>query len=139
MSWQDWSTFGESRLHLPGQSAPLFARGLQDTWGASVGVRRPFGERWTASAGVNYESSPGTDGGVPAYFPVAEQWRLAAGAERSINDALRLRAGLSVVFQGDAEVVQLTHPLPLPGIPPLTGAYEDTLVYVIALAADFML
>ena len=139
LSWQDWSTFGESRLQLPGQPSPLFASGLQDTWGASVGIRRPFGERWTALAGVNYESNPGTDGGVPAYFPVAEQWRLAAGAERSISDALRLRAGLSVVFQGDAEVVQLTHPLPLPGIPPLTGAYEDTRVYVIALAADFML
>jgi long-chain fatty acid transport protein len=139
MSWQDWSTFGESSLKLPGQSSPIFAHGLQDTWGASLGVRRPLGERWTGSAGVGYESSPAKDAGVPVYFPVAEQWRIAAGAERSIGDAVRLRAEFSLVLQGDAEAVQLTHPLPLPGIPQMTGTYEDTRVYMIALAADFML
>jgi len=52
---------------------------------------------------------------------------------------MRLRAELSVVLQGTAEVVQLTHPLPLPGIPPLTGAYQDTRVYMLAIAADFTL
>lgn len=139
LSWQDWSKFGESKLKLPGVSSALIAGGLQDTWGASIGVRRAFGQDWVASAGVSYESDPATDAGVPIYFPVAEQWRIAAGAERSISDALRLRAELSVVLQGDADVVQVTHPLPLPGIPPLTGAYEDTRVYMLALAADFML
>jgi long-chain fatty acid transport protein len=139
LSWQDWSTFGESQLKLSGSSSPMFASGLQDSWGASIGVRRAFGQGWAGSIGVGYESSPATDGGVPAYFPVAEQWRIAAGAERSVSDTLRLRADLSVLFQGDAEVVQLTHPLPLPGIPPLTGTYQDTRVYLLALAADFSL
>jgi hypothetical protein len=68
---------------------------------------------------------------------VAEQWRIAAGAEHSFNEAWRLRAELSVVLQGTADVVQLTHPLPLPGIPPLTGTYENTRVYMLAIAADF--
>jgi long-chain fatty acid transport protein len=139
LSWQDWSTFGESRLMLAGQSSPVFASGLRDTWGAAIGVRQPMAQQWTASAGVNYESSPAPDGGVPAYFPVAEQWRIAAGAERSISDALRLRAEMSVVLQGDADVAQTAHPLPLPGIPQLTGTYDNTRVYMIALAADFLL
>jgi long-chain fatty acid transport protein len=139
LSWQDWSDFGESKLKLPGSSSPMIANGLQDTWGASIGVRRAFGDDWAAATGVSYESNPATAGGVPAYFPVAEQWRVAAGAEHSFNDAMRLRAELSVVLQGTAEVVQLTHPLPLPGIPPLTGAYQDTRVYMLAIAADFTL
>ena len=25
LSWQDWSKFGEARLKMPGQSAPMFA------------------------------------------------------------------------------------------------------------------
>jgi hypothetical protein len=139
LSWQDWSDFGESKLQLPGSSSPMIANGLQDTWGASIGVRRTFGDDWAASTGVSYESNPATAGGVPAYFPVAEQWRIAAGAEHSFNDAMRLRAELSVVLQGTADVVQLTHPLPLPGIPPLTGEYRDTRVYMLAIAADFTL
>jgi long-chain fatty acid transport protein len=139
LSWQDWSEFGESELKLPGYSAPMIAGGLQDTWGVSIGVRHVFGDGWTASTGVSYESNPGTAGGIPAYFPVAEQWRIAAGAEHSFNDSWRLRAELSVVLQGTADVVQLTHPLPLPGIPPLTGTYEDTRVYMLAVAADFKL
>ena len=139
LAWQDWSTFGESKLKLPGSSAPMIAGGLDDTWGASIGARRAFGADWAGSVGLGYESNPATKSGVPAYFPVAEQWTLAAGVERRISDALRLRAELSVILQGDADVVQLTHPLPLPGIPPLTGTYEDTRVYMIGLAADFML
>ena len=71
--------------------------------------------------------------------PVAEQWRIAAGLEHSFNESCRLRAELSVVLQGSTDVVQLTHPLPLPGIPPLTGTYEDTRVYMLAVAADFTL
>jgi long-subunit fatty acid transport protein len=116
----------------------MFASGLQDTWGVSIGVRRALSPDWVGSAGVSYESSPATSGGVPAYFPAAEQWKLAAGAERPISDAWRVRAEFSMIVQGDADVVQLTHPLPLPGIPQMTGSYDDTRVYMIALAADFM-
>lgn len=139
VSWQDWSEFGESKLTLPGYSAPMIASGLQDTWGASIGVRHAFGNGWAASTGVSYDSNPATAGGTAAYFPVAEQLRVAAGVEHSFNDAWRLRADLSVVLQGDADVGQLTHPLPLPGIPPLTGTYENTRVYMLAIAADFTL
>jgi len=139
LSWQDWSEFGQSTLKLPGYSAPMIASGLQDTWGASIGVRHNFGNGWAASTGVSYDSDPATAGGTAAYFPVAEQWRIAAGAEHTFNEAWRLRAELSVVLQGTADVVQLTHPLPLPGIPPLTGTYEDTRVYMLAIAADFTL
>jgi long-chain fatty acid transport protein len=139
LSWQDWSRFGDARLKLPGQSAPMITSGLQDTWGISVGVRRSFGDDWAGSAGVSYESNPATDGGVPVYFPVAEQWQIAAGAERSLSDTLRVRANLSVRLQADAQIVQTTHPLPLPGRPPLTGTFADTRVYMLALAADFTL
>jgi long-chain fatty acid transport protein len=137
LSWQDWSAFGESKMRLPAQSSPMFASGLRDSWGAAAGVRHPVGSRWTVATGLNYESSPATSGGVPAYFPVAEQWRFAAGAEWAMSDVLRWRLELSVVQQGDAHVVQTSYPLPLPGIPPLTGRYQDTRVYAVAVAADF--
>ena len=91
------------------------------------------------SAGISYESSPATDGGVPAYFPVAEQWRWAVGLEHDVNDVLRLRGALVVMLQGDAHVVQTQHPLPLPGIPDFTGSYQDTRVYLLSLAAGYRL
>ena len=138
LSWQDWSRFGNAQLKLPGSSSPMIPGGLQDTWGVAVGLRRAFSDGWVGSAGASYESGPATDAGLPAYFPVAEQWKFAAGAERVISDSLRLRAALSVTVQADAEVMQLSHPLPLPGRPALTGAYEDTRVYLLVLAADFM-
>ena len=139
LSWQDWSKFGGARLRLSGQSTPMFESGLQDTWGASIGARRAFGDGWVGSAGVGYESSPATNGGVPAYAPVAEQWTIAAGIEHPIADSVRLRAEVSIIFQGDADVVQTAAPLPLPGIPSLNGTYEDARVYLFALAADFRL
>jgi long-chain fatty acid transport protein len=139
LSWQDWSRFGDSRMKLAGQSSPMFPAGLKDTWGASLGARREIVDGWVGAAGVSYESSPATDGGVPAYCPVAEQWAISAGIEHSISDAIRLRAGMSVVFQGDADVVQAANALPLPGVPPLSGTYEDGRVYMLTLAADFAL
>jgi long-chain fatty acid transport protein len=139
VSWQDWSKFGDSHLKLPGQSTPMFAGGLQDTWGASIGARRAFGDGWAGSAGVGYESSPATSGGVPVYFPVAEQWTFAAGIEHPLADSVRLRAEVSVIFQDEAKVVQASNALPLPGVPPLTGTYENARVYLFALTADFSL
>lgn len=136
-SWQDWSSVGESRLELAGNSAPVFPHGLRDTWGAAAGIRRALDEHWAVSTGVSYESSPAPAAGVPAYFPVAGQWKLAAGVERRLGEALRLRGSLSVILQGDAEVDQTGHPLPLPGIPQFNGTYEDTRVYVASLAVDF--
>jgi long-chain fatty acid transport protein len=137
--WQDWSSFGNMDLRLAGQATPMFPGGLRDAWGASVGVRRPLGEKWQVAAGLAYDSNPAPDAGVPAYFPTAEQWRLAAGAQRTINEQLQLRLEMSVARQGDAKVVQTTYPLPLPGIAPLAGTYTDTRVYMVAVAADFTL
>jgi len=137
--WQDWSAFGKTNLRLAGQAAPMFPGGLRDAWGASVGVRRQLSEKWHVAAGLAYDSNPAPDAGVPAYFPAAQQWRLAAGAQRTINEQLRLRLEMSVARQGDAKVVQTTYPLPLPGIAPLAGTYTDTRVYMVAVAADFTL
>jgi long-subunit fatty acid transport protein len=136
-SWQDWSAFGQSRLELPDRANRLFPGGLRDTWGASVGIRHPVGRASLWSAGVGYESSPAPSTGVPAYFPAADQWRFASGFERPVSDAVRVRASFSMTRQGDAAVVQTAHPLPLPGIPPLTGTYQHTSVYALGLAADF--
>jgi long-chain fatty acid transport protein len=139
LSWQDWSALGESTLAMPGQVSQMFPDGLSDTWGASIGIRQTVSEHWTLAAGLGYESDPAANGRVPAYFPAAEQWRIAVGAERSVSDTCRLRLELSVVDQGNANVVQTTHPLPLPGIPPLTGTFENARIYLLAVAADFSL
>lgn len=137
LSWQDWSVLGDAKQKLPGAAIPVFPQGLQDTWGISLGVRHRWREDWVLSSGIGYESSPSTDAGVPVYFPAAEQWKIAAGLEHQVNASLRLRGSVSVVLQGDATVDQTTHPLPLPGIPVLTGRYEDTRVFLLGLAADF--
>lgn len=137
LTWQDWSRTGDTHLDLQGGSASVFPGGLRDTWGAAAGMRRSLDEDWSVSAGVSYESSPAPEAGVPAYFPVAEQWKFAAGVERNFGKTLRLRGSVSVTQQGDAQVVQTAHPLPLPGIPGFTGVYADTRVFVVSLAADF--
>lgn len=139
LNWQDWSALGGAQQKLPGQTTPIFADGLQDTWGASIGVRQDLDGSWAASLGIDYQGSPAPDAGVPAYFPAAEQWKVAAGVEHLVADRARVRGTVSVIVQGEADVVQATHPIPLPGIPQLTGTYDDTRVYVVSLAADFRL
>ena len=136
-SWQDWSSLGEAALELPGQTSAMFPDGLRDTWGVSLGVRQPVAAQWDVTAGVGYESSPAPASGVPAYFPVADQWRLAAGVERAFGDDLRLRIMMSVIEQGDTKVAQTSHPVPLPGIGPLTGRYENARAYMLGTAVDF--
>jgi long-chain fatty acid transport protein len=137
LAWQDWSVLGNAKQRLPGAAVPVFPQGLRDTWGASLGLRHAWRDDWVLSTGIAYESSPSTDAGVPVYFPAAEQWKIAAGLEHEVTDAMRLRGSASIVFQGGARVDQTTHPVPLPGIPPLTGRYEDTRVFLLAVAADF--
>ncbi len=137
LSWQDWSSLDDATVKMPGQTSDLFPAGLNDTWGVSLGMRHAIGPQWHVTAGIAYDSDPAANGQVPAYFPVAEQWRFAAGAERSYGDDLTLRVCASIMAQGDARFVQTTHPLPLPGIPSLQGTIEDSRVYVLGFGADF--
>jgi long-subunit fatty acid transport protein len=138
-SWQDWSALGAATLEMPDRTSAMFPAGLRDTWGASLGVRQSLNDYWSVTGGLSYESSPAPPQGVPAYFPVAGQWRLAAGAERVIGDDLRLRLMASVLQQGDVTVAQSVHPVPLPGIGPLTGRYANARAYMLGFATDFAL
>jgi long-chain fatty acid transport protein len=137
VGWQDWSAFGQATMRFPGQSAPLFADGLSDTWNASLGLRHATASGWGLAAGVSYDSDPSAGGSMPAYFPMAEQWRFAAGVDRQVSAVCTVRAALTIVAQGSVHVAQDSHPLPLPGIAPLTGTYEGSRIYMLALAADF--
>lgn len=135
--WQDWSVLSDARQSSAVGSAPMFPDGLQDTWGASLGVRHDLRHDVSLSAGVGYESDPARGGGMPAYLPVADQWRLALGADWRMRDDVTLRAALSVIQQGDVNVVQHGHPLPVPGVGPLSGTFSDSRLYLAALAVDW--
>lgn len=135
--WQQWSAFGDSRLSIAGRSAPMFQQGLRDTWSAAVGLRHRASPRWTLAGGVAYDSDPSSDGTMPVYFPVAEQWRLAAGADYQPSDSLRLRLSLAVISQGTVHVSQESHPVPLPGIPVVKGTIRDSRIYAVGFTADY--
>lgn len=137
VGWQDWSSFGRARLAVGDHRGRLFPRGLEDTWHVAAGLRQPLDPRWTLGAGVAYDSDPSADGSMPAYFPIADQLRLAAGVDCRVSSELVLRLALSVIQQGTVRVAQREHPLPLPGIAPLYGRFDGSRVYVIGLAAQF--
>ncbi len=137
VGWQDWSSFGRAQMVLGDNRGRMFPRGLEDTWHVAVGLRQPLDPRWTLGAGIAYDSDPSADGTMPAYFPIAEQLRLAAGVDCRVSSELVLRLALSVIQQGAVRVAQTGHPLPLPGIEPLYGRFDGSRVYVIGLAADF--
>jgi len=82
---------------------------------------------------LGYESNPATQTGYPRISRSHEQGHSPLGVERRISDALRLRAELSVILQGDADVVQLTHRCRCRASV-ADGTYEDTRVYMIGLA-----
>jgi long-subunit fatty acid transport protein len=136
LTWQDWSKLGNTQFRLPDADSDVFARGLDDTWGVNLGMRQSLDSRWAVTAGIGYESDPAPKDGVPVFFPVTEQWRLAAGVEHALADTTRLRLMLSVIAQGTATVVQTTNPLPLPGIEPLGGTYEPTRMIVLGFGLD---
>jgi long-chain fatty acid transport protein len=135
--WQQWSRFGSARLAVAGQSAPMFEDGLRDTWSVAVGLRHRVSPRWTLATGIAYDSDPSTDGTVPVYFPVAEQLRLAGGADYQASDSLRLRVALSVINQGDIRIAQDSSPVPLPGIPAVTGRIDGSRIYALGFTADY--
>jgi long-chain fatty acid transport protein len=137
VGWQQWSRFGHARLEVAGQNAPMFDDGLNDTWNVAIGLRHRLDPRWTLATGIAYDSDPAVNGTVPVYFPVAEQLRLAAGADYQYSDALLLRVALSVISQGDIRIAQDSHPVPLPGIPPVTGTVRGSRIYVLGLTADY--
>ena len=137
LTWQDWSAMGDATVRLPGMVSDVFPGGLRDTWGASLGFRQPVGHDWVLSAGLAYESDPALTEGVPVYFPVTEQWRIAAGAERRISEDCRLRVALSVMDEGSVKLMPMSPPLPLPGIPQLTGSYTGSRVALLAVAVDY--
>ena len=137
VGWQQWSTFGRARLRVAGQDAPMFEHGLNDTWSAAIGLRRRVDPRWTLATGIAYDSDPSVNGTMPIYFPMAEQLRLAAGADYRFSEALLLRVALSVINQGKVRVAQDTYPVPLPGIPSVTGTFNGSRVYVLGFTADY--
>jgi long-chain fatty acid transport protein len=137
VGWQQWSAFGGARLRVAGQNAAMFEDGLNDTWSAAIGLRQQVDPRWTLAAGIAYDSDPSANGTMPIYFPMAEQLRLAAGADYRFSDELLLRIALSVISQGKVRVAQDTYPVPLPGIPNVTGTISGSRVYALGLTADY--
>jgi len=135
--WQDWSVLGQARQTSGFGTSRLFADGLRDTWGASVGVRHRLRDDFSLSAGLGYDSDPSPDGAMPGYFPVASQLRVGLGGDWQPRDDLTIRLALSVVQQGDVHVEQRGHPLPLPGVGPLTGTYPESRLYLAAIAVDY--
>ncbi len=133
--WQDWSVMGGSSLSTRA-SAPLFPDGLHDTWHASVGIRRQLRAPWTLTAGIAYDSDPSVNDDMPAYFPTAEQTRLAGGIEYKLSENHTLRAAFSVVDQGKVRVERGAYPIPLPGTEPVQGSFSPGRIYVLAVAAD---
>jgi long-chain fatty acid transport protein len=137
IGWQQWSGFGDARLRIAGQGRPMFEDGLDDTWNVAVGLRHSLDPRWTIATGIAYDSDPSAHGTMPTYFPMAEQLRLAAGADYQYSETLLLRVALSVISQGDVRVAQDAHPVPLPGIPPVTGTISGSRIYALAFTADY--
>jgi long-chain fatty acid transport protein len=135
--WQQWSKFGDARLRVAGQASPMFEDGLQDTWSVAVGLRQRLTPRWTLAGGVAYDSDPSASGTMPVYFPVAEQLRVAAGADYQYSPSLLLRTSLSLVNQGDIRIAQDSYPVPLPGIPPVNGTIHGSRIYVLGFTADY--
>ena len=137
IGWQQWSGFGNARLRIAGQGRPMFEDGLNDTWSVAVGLRHSLDPRWTLSTGVAYDSDPSTNGTMPVYFPMAGQLRLAAGADYRYSETVLLRVALSVISQGDVRIAQDAYPVPLPGIPPVTGTISGSRIYALAFTADY--
>jgi len=137
VAWQDWSALGGASLEIAGNPAPVFDDGLRDTWGIALGLRHRLDQRWTLSAGAAYDSDPSPRGVVPVYFPVAEQLRLALGIDYRCSPKWLFRVALSVVNQGTVQVAQDGYPVPLPGIPAVTGRIEGSRIYVLGLAVDY--
>ena len=135
--WQQWSVLGRSHLQVGDSSAPLFDNGLRDTWSVALGLRHRLDDRWTLSAGVAYDSDPARQDTMPVYFPVAEQLRLAMGLDYRHSPKVLIRLAASVISQGDVRIAQESYPVPLPGIPPVTGRVENSRIYVVGLAVDY--
>lgn len=136
VAWQDWSSFGTARVEAGGFSAPLFPHGLDDTWHASVGVRRQLSPQWAIASGIAYDTDPSEGHPVPIYFPMTAQLRTALGLEYQPRPELVLRLSYSLLSQGAVRVDPEYHPLPLPGMVPVPGQFAPSRLHAVGIAVE---
>jgi len=112
-NWQDWSNFGDK---------------YEDTYGAGIAMSYQL-DSWKLQTGFSANTSPLSAENRGQALPLDEQWRFGFGAEKALENGMKL--GLAYQYQslGDGEVNRENDVL--------NGEYTDNQVHFITASLSF--
>jgi len=113
-NWQDWSNFGEK---------------YDDTFGAGVAMSYQLDE-WKLQTGFSADSSPLSAANRGQALPLDEQWRFGLGAEKTLDNGMKLGIAYQYQSLGDGEIDSETLPM-------FNGEYGDNQVHFITASLSF--
>jgi len=110
IGWEDWSTFGDTRIGLDGTGTVLqtFDREWDDTWHIGFALAHKLSESQIFTAGVGYDSSPVSDSKRTADLPADEQLRFSTAYGKRFSENLSLALGGTFLWLGDGKMDQVT-------------------------------
>lgn len=113
-NWQDWSNFGEK---------------YEDTFGAGVAMSYQL-DSWKLSTGFSADSSPLDSDNRGQALPLDEQWRFGLGAEKALENGMKLGFAYQYQSLGDGEIdgEQYSN---------LNGSYDENHVHFITASLSF--
>jgi long-chain fatty acid transport protein len=134
VAWQEWSSFGEANLEVaPARRSFRAASRMPGTYPSACRLLTP---QWTIATGLAYDTDPAGGEPVPIYFPVSDQLRAALGIEYQLREVLTVRLSYSMLSQGDIRVDPQDHPLPLPGMTPVSGRISGSQAHAVGIAFE---
>lgn len=105
LGWQDWSAFGKPEISLSDTGSLTDDLKYRDTHHIALGAQYRFAPKWTASAGVSYDSSPiKHDYNRSPMLPLDRAYRYGAGLQYDINDDITIGGAYEFIDCGTARV-----------------------------------
>lgn len=104
--WEDWSSFNQLKLNLPGVSSVVYPRDWHDTFAFNLGGKYMLSNRYSVSGGYLYGLNPVPDHTFEPSIPDANTHLFCVGGEAQAN---KLKISLGYGYQLQEERTKSTN------------------------------
>ena len=106
MRWEDWSSFSQLQINVPGVSNKVVSRDWHDTFAVNLGSKYRLSNRYSVSAGYLYGWNPVPDATFEPGIPDSNTHLFCVGGEAQVN---KLKISISYGYQLQEERTKTTN------------------------------